>query len=218
MAGLLLIPLFLLRFGLLALLDRGALARAAHFPPVEGGERIVYWVYQLSSGALLILPFFLRIRTSPAALFWAGAAAYAAGVVLLAASIAAFAAPSESGARRSGVYRFSRNPMYVAYFLLFLGCAFLTQSPVLLGLVLVFQAAAHRIILAEERWCLEQFGEAYRRYLDRVRRYGQARSVPARPSFFNACWDIRAAVPLDFSLKTGIMNAEFPVKLIGRRI
>lgn len=171
MGGLLLIPLFLLRFGLLALLDRAALARAAHFPPMEGGERIAYWVYQLSSGALLILPFFLRIRTSPAALFWAGAAVYAAGAALLAAAVAAFAAPSESGVRRGGIYRWSRNPMYAAYFLLFLGCALLTQSVVLLGLVLVFQAAAHGIILAEERWCLERFGEAYRQYCRKVGRY-----------------------------------------------
>ncbi len=31
--------------------------------------------------------------------------------------------------------------------------------------------AAHWIILAEERWCVESFGESYREYMGSVRRY-----------------------------------------------
>ena len=90
---------------------------------------------------------------------------------LLALSAAAFAAPAEQGVRRRGVYRFSRNPMYMAYFLCFLGCALLVQSPLLAVLVLVFQASAHWVILAEERWCAGQFGEAHLQYKKSVRRY-----------------------------------------------
>ena len=73
--------------------------------------------------------------------------------------------------RRLGLYRLSRNPMYLAYFILFLGCVLLTQSLVLFGLLAVFQVSAHWIILAEERWCLETFGAAYQHYARRVRRY-----------------------------------------------
>ena len=36
---LLLVPFFLIRFGLMARLDRASLARAAHFAPMRGGER-----------------------------------------------------------------------------------------------------------------------------------------------------------------------------------
>ena len=171
MGALLLIPLLLIRFGLLGLLNREALVRAAHFPPMQGGERAAYWVYQLSNAGIFLALFFLRLRTAPAPLFWTGIAVYTAGAVLLAASAAGFAFPSEGGVNRRGIYRLSRNPMYIAYFLLFLGCAFLTQSLLLLGLVLIFQAAAHWIILAEERWCAGQFGEAYHRYCREVRRY-----------------------------------------------
>ena len=49
--------------------------------------------------------------------------------------------------------------------------ALLTRSVLLFGLVAVFQISAHWVILAEERWCLEQFGERYRRYMGKVRRY-----------------------------------------------
>lgn len=41
----LLLPFFLLRFGLLARLDREAIGRAARFAPLEGGERVAYWIY-----------------------------------------------------------------------------------------------------------------------------------------------------------------------------
>ena len=40
----LLVPFLLVRFGLLAVLSREAVARAAHFAPMEGGERIAYGI------------------------------------------------------------------------------------------------------------------------------------------------------------------------------
>ncbi|WP_295742709.1 isoprenylcysteine carboxylmethyltransferase family protein [uncultured Oscillibacter sp.] len=171
MAFFLLIPFFLIRFGLLAVLNQNALPRAAHFPPLQGQERAAYWIYQLSNTAVILLPLLLHVRTQPSSLFFTGAALYAAGLFLLTVSVANFAAPSGSGVNQSGLYRLSRNPMYVSYFLVFLGCSLLTQSRLLLGLILVFQISAHWIILAEERWCAGQFGEAYLQYKRQVRRY-----------------------------------------------
>ena len=171
MAALLLIPFFLIRFGLLSALSRDGLRRAAHYPPVEGWERAALWLYQLSTAALL--PPFLppRVKAAPPACPRAGGVLYAAGLLLLVLSVAAFAAPSEEGFCQSGVYRLSRNPMYVSYFLLFLGCALLTRSLPLLLCLAVFQLTAHVLIRAEERWCLRTFGAAYARYMGRVRRY-----------------------------------------------
>lgn len=170
-SALLLIPFFLIRFGLMSALNREAVARAAYFAPLSGRERPAYWVYQVSNGAILIFLLCLRVRTAPSALFFAGAALCLAGLALLAASVADFCAPSESGMHVNGLYRFSRNPMYLAYFVYFLGCALLTQSAALLALVAAFQVSAHWIIRSEERWCVRQFGEAYVQYMGRVRRY-----------------------------------------------
>lgn len=47
----------------------------------------------------------------------------------------------------------------------------LPVRPVLLDLLAVFQISAHWIILAEERWCRQQFGAAYIRYREKVGRY-----------------------------------------------
>ena len=171
MAAVLLISFLSLRFGVLSMLDSSALRRAAHFPPFRGPEKPAYWLYQFSSAALLLGPSFASVHTAPAPLFWSGAALYAFGLLLLLLSVIGFAAPSESGVRHKGVYRISRNPMYVSYFFVFLGCVLLTQSLPLLAALLVFQLTAHTIIRAEERWCLQTFGAAYERYCKSVRRY-----------------------------------------------
>ena len=165
------VPFFLIRFGLMSCLDKSAVRRAAQFAPMRGPEKAAYWVYQLSTGALFLYLPFLHVGPAPALPFWAGLACYLSGLALCAASIAAFSAPSDGGLRTGGVYRLSRNPMYVSYFLCFAGMALLTRSAVLFGVVLVFQISGHWIILAEERWCLEQFGQAYGQYMARVRRY-----------------------------------------------
>jgi len=167
----LLIPFFLIRFGLLARLDRGAVGRAAHFAPMAGGERAAYWVYQISNLAIIVYLCFCTVVVQCSWLFFIGAAVYLLGLAACAAAVVSFAVPSEAGPRTKGLYRFSRNPMYAAYFVFFMGCALLTRSLALCGIVLVFQTSAHWIILAEERWCMERFGEPYRRYMERVRRY-----------------------------------------------
>lgn len=171
MAFVLMIPFLLVRFGLLSILSQEAVLRAAYFAPLRDQEKMAYWIYQVSTAAIFLSLFFLRIRTTPSGLYGTGAAVYAAGILLLAVSVCHFASPSENGFKKSGVYRLSRNPMYVAYFVIFLGCVLLTQSPLLFAFLLSFQIAAHWIILSEERWCKEQFGKAYLQYIEQVRRY-----------------------------------------------
>lgn len=126
--------------------------------------------YFPSTGLLLAL-LFLRVSVASGFRFWAGFGLYIAGILLLAAAVAAFCAPSPNGMNQGGVYRFSRNPMYGAYFLLFLGCALLARSWLLLGLTLCLQFSAHWIVKAEERWCVEAFGESYVEYMKQIRRF-----------------------------------------------
>ena len=162
--------ILLLRYVLLALFNKAALKRAALFPPLSGVEKPMYIVYQLCSAVLLIYPAFLPIA-SGTALFTTGLCVYAAGLLLLAGSLHNFAFPDHKGLNQRGLYRFSRNPMYVSYFLCFFGVAILAQSLPLFIILVLFQVSGHWMILAEERWCLEHFGGEYRQYMNTVRRY-----------------------------------------------
>jgi protein-S-isoprenylcysteine O-methyltransferase Ste14 len=71
-----------------------------------------------------------------------------------------------------GAYRFTRNPMYVGFTLVFVGAAFIRDSvwplivlPFILGLLYLL------VIRREEAYLADAFGEQYASYCRRVRRW-----------------------------------------------
>ena len=166
----LLVPFLLVRFILLTVLNKTALRRAAYFAPVQGKEKIAYLIYQVSMAGILLYPLFLTVKIDLSwQLFWGYFVMYwVYAYVLLQWSVLLFPAIR---IKQKWNLPFLLNPMYLAYFVCFIGMAFLTRSLVLFGIVLFFQISAHWIILSEERWCIETFGTAYQEYMKKVRRY-----------------------------------------------
>jgi protein-S-isoprenylcysteine O-methyltransferase Ste14 len=164
------IPLILIRYGLLSIINKDALKRASFFAPLIGREKAAFWVYQILTILILLNLLLLKIRTDTD-FFYIGLITYSLGIILYAVSIINYSRPMTTGINLNGLYRISRNPMYIAYFIYFLGCVFLTHSMMLLAFLIGFQIASHWIILSEERWCIKEFGEAYLKYMNKVRRY-----------------------------------------------
>src|SRR5215831_18344787 len=72
----------------------------------------------------------------------------------------------------TGLYKFSRNPMYVGVILILIGEAIFFQSVELwLYLLLIFIAFNAFIIMFEEHRLKKDFGEEYSRYCKKVRRW-----------------------------------------------
>lgn len=168
---LLLIPFLLIRFVLLSVVSTKAAQRASHFAPVQGKEKAAYYIYQISTIGIVLYPIFLTIEIERSWKVYLGVMWYLLGLCLCVIVMINFSFPDHTGMNTNGIYKISRNPMYIAYFVCFIGIALLTQSVVLFVIVLIFQISAHWVILAEERWCIEKFGESYRRYMKNVRRY-----------------------------------------------
>ena len=169
-AFLTIIPLILIRYGLLGIINKEALKRAGFFAPLIGKEKVAFWVYQITTILILLYLLVLKVRTDTN-WFYIGVIVYSLGIVLYTVSIINYAKPKMSGINLNGLYRVSRNPMYIAYFIYFLGCVFLTHSWILFVLLIIFQISAHWIIISEERWCIKEFGEEYIKYMNKVRRY-----------------------------------------------
>ena len=71
-----------------------------------------------------------------------------------------------------GVYRFSRNPIYIGLTLFYLGVALAAGSPWALILLIPTLAVMHAgVIFREERYLEHRFGTAYLDYKARVRRW-----------------------------------------------
>lgn len=71
-----------------------------------------------------------------------------------------------------GVYRISRNPMYVGFMLMLIGWAVFLGNVAGFLLLPVFVIYMNRFqIVPEERYMREKFGEEYRHYEEEVRRW-----------------------------------------------
>ena len=71
-----------------------------------------------------------------------------------------------------GPYRFTRNPMYVGLTLFQIGLGLIFNNAWVSALALLALAVVHFIaVLPEERYLSGKFGDSYRAYLGRVRRY-----------------------------------------------
>jgi protein-S-isoprenylcysteine O-methyltransferase Ste14 len=102
----------------------------------------------------------------------------AAGVIVIGAALGLF---RKAGTRpepwqpstslvTGGIYRFTRNPMYLGMALLYAGFAVLFSSVAALLLLAPLIVLIHvGVIAREERYLAEIFGDEYRRYRSRVR-------------------------------------------------
>lgn len=113
------------------------------------------------------------------AVAWVGVLLCAAGWLLVLLSLAAFGSSFRVGidATRpgtlvtTGVFALTRNPIYVAFWLVLLGQFLIFPN----WLLLVYLGAAswlfHRQVLREEAYLKEHYGEEYADYCTRVKRY-----------------------------------------------
>jgi protein-S-isoprenylcysteine O-methyltransferase Ste14 len=82
-----------------------------------------------------------------------------------------------------GLYRFSRNPMYIAVVLVLLGWTVGFHSFLLLAYALAIAVGFHlRVVFGEEPWLARTHGEKWSRYKEEVPRWlGFPRRVAGRP-------------------------------------
>jgi protein-S-isoprenylcysteine O-methyltransferase Ste14 len=71
----------------------------------------------------------------------------------------------------NGLFRISRNPMYLGVYATLLASILYTWNPILLLAGIFIVIVHHLIVLAEEQYLRSVFGEEYIAYCRRVRRY-----------------------------------------------
>jgi len=135
---------------------------------------IVPWTFMVLQGFGVGL---LPIRVSPllrwvsVALWISGWALVLAGRLGLGSSFRVGCPNEETALRIDGVFRLSRNPMYLGLNATMLAAALYTLNPLALIVGAAIAAVHHRIILAEEECLQKMFGRGYEEYRGRVGRY-----------------------------------------------
>ncbi len=71
----------------------------------------------------------------------------------------------------SGIYRFTRNPYFLTYILMFAAYTIILQNIILLVLSMFGFFFIHKMILKEEAYLYALHGDVYKQYKDKVPRY-----------------------------------------------
>jgi len=71
----------------------------------------------------------------------------------------------------TGIYRYSRHPMYVSQLVMLIGVGIAAASWLFLLLSIVYTGLGFIYAGSEERMCLEKYGDAYREYMERTPRW-----------------------------------------------
>ena len=108
-----------------------------------------------------------------------GALAVAAGLLIYVLALRAFGQSWRVGIDRhksgplvtQGVFSWTRNPIYVSLELFIFGTFLMEGRMIHLVLALLIAGMTHALILREERFLVDTYGQAYREYAQRVGRY-----------------------------------------------
>jgi len=103
--------------------------------------------------------------------FLLGLGIYFIGLAGLVVSMINFKNTPKDAPVSIGLYKISRHPQIVSLFFSFTGMSLAIGSWVALFALLMSRLLQHFSILAEEEVCLQQYGEAYRKYMEHVPRY-----------------------------------------------
>jgi protein-S-isoprenylcysteine O-methyltransferase Ste14 len=130
-------------------------------------RRVIGLPIILSYFALIIL---LPLRESGPALV-AGLLVYGVGLAGFIIALLNYRNTPLDRPVTDGLYHISRNPQVVGLLIAFLGAALATGSWLAVALVILMAPLMHTRILAEERACLGQYGDAFRAYMEQTPRY-----------------------------------------------
>ena len=103
--------------------------------------------------------------------FYIGLPIFFVGVMILVIATINFAIAPMEKPITEGLYRFSRHPLYLSLFIVYIGISIATASWVffLLGIANVIWMRVESLV--EERYCLERYGSDYREYINRTPRW-----------------------------------------------
>ncbi len=118
----------------------------------------------------IVYSFFLPIKLSTV-WFYAGLLIYLFGVVIGTIAMYDFFTTALDKLVTKGVYRISRNPMYLSMFLIYIGTGIACVSLLFLLLTMVFVILSYILVITEECFCLKTYGKDYRNYLNRTPRW-----------------------------------------------
>ena len=133
-------------------------------------QKVIYIIGKLLAFVCLVLIIFTPLKI--------GANVFIPAIILFTLGLAGFIialfnfknTPLDQPVTR-GLYRISRHPQVLMLFIMSIGICITIGSGLVLFIVIISSLFLHSRDLAEEKACLERYGDSYREYMKRVPRY-----------------------------------------------
>ncbi len=119
---------------------------------------------------MIIYSVFIPLKLGTA-WFYAGLLIYLFGLFLYAMVLVGFATTPTDKLITRGIYRYSRNPMHLSQFPIFVGVGIAAASWVFLLIAVIYAISPILWVEAEERHCLKFYGDDYRKYMKQTPRW-----------------------------------------------
>lgn len=164
------VPYLYLNYGLgYLIVDRKATLFL--WPPYTKSEKGYLAISMVTLFGPLIYSIFLPVNLDTA-WFYAGLFIYLLGALFVTMATLSFSTTPLDKPVTKGIYRISRHPMNLGFFLVLIGMGIASFSWVLLLGAIVFIILQGRILeKAEEGMCLSKYGDSYGEYMSRTPRW-----------------------------------------------
>jgi len=144
--------------------------KSAAYPPPNKSEKIMNNFGTAILIILIIYSIFLPLPLGTP-LLYAGIALFVVGLIICVIARIPWRTTPIDEPITKGLYKYSRHPIYIGVFVQYIGIGFASASWLFLLLIIVSTILSILCTPAEERFCLEKYGDTYRKYLNRTPRW-----------------------------------------------
>lgn len=103
--------------------------------------------------------------------FYVGTIIYLIGLFLSAFSMWSFSKAELLQPVTNGIYKISRHPMQIMNFVMWIGIGIVTETWIIIICTILFAIFSYPSLKAQERYCIEKYGDNYTEYMKRTPRY-----------------------------------------------
>ena len=133
-------------------------------------EKIIMNAVFLPMIVSFVYAVFLPLQLGTAWLY-SGLLTFLFGIVFTIVALLNFATNPKDKVITKGLYRFSRNPMYIGMLLMQIGLGIACSSWLYLLLTVVLAIMINAVAPSEERYCFYRYGDDYQEYMNKTPRW-----------------------------------------------
>jgi protein-S-isoprenylcysteine O-methyltransferase Ste14 len=164
-AWILIIPLIIFWIGGVKLLFSKRMPD--YTPPSKRRDKILSNLMVIVLFGSFIYSIFMPLKIGTIWLY-IGLVIYLFGLILIAITMINFATTPINKPVTKGIYRYSRNPMFIGWFLIYFGISFASISWIYLFITIFLIIIVNYVSSLEEEVTLGHYGKSYKDYLDKT--------------------------------------------------